>query len=242
MSILTYNDEVDVTTKEYDVQTVLELSCAAQRINKDYLKETRTIYDDEGNPLYAQHTNRNLVQYTLGDLTWHNTDPKTCITKLPVLEEDRLLAAEIQQYFRRLLFSAVKGDNEFQTTVNGILESGRVKANELGFVVCLPSVYKRDYARNQLEKRVRTLDKGYLGDVGTVLTDKDAEIVESTRSKNFEAFNIHAIIDNKMASWMSKTDLKHGACVIVKAKIKEHSNHYKHGNHVTRLNYVKAAQ
>lgn len=242
MSILTYTDEVDVLTKEYDVQTVLELSCAAQRVNKDYLKETCTVYDSEGNPLYVNHTNRNLVQYTLGDLTWHNTDPKTCIAKLPILDEDREQAAEIQQYFRRLLFSAVKGDNEFQTTVNTILESGKVKSNELGFVVCLPSVYKRDFARNQIEKRVRNLDKGYLGDVGSVLMDKDAEILESTRSKNFEAFNIHAIIDNKMASWMSKTDLKHGACVIIKAKIKEHSNHYKHGNNVTRLNYVKAAQ
>lgn len=240
MSILTHTDEVEMV-KEYDSQIVLELSCAAQRINKDYLKETKTLYDDRGNPVYFKYPNRMLVQFSLGDTNWTNNTYSN-IEKLPVLEEDKLLAAEIQKYFRRLMFSAVKGDNEFQTTLNNILESGKVKANELGFIACLPSVYRRDYARNQIEKRVRTLDKGYLGDVGSVLMDKDAEILESTRSKNFEAFNIHAIIDNKMASWMSKTDLKHGACVIIKAKIKEHSNHYKHGNNVTRLNYVKAAQ
>jgi hypothetical protein len=227
--------------KEYDSQIVLDLSCAAQRINKDYIKETRIIYDNQGNPVGFNYPNRLLVQLSLDNTNLIN-NANSNIEKLLVLEEDKFLTTEILKYFRRLMFSAVKGDNEFQTTVNGILESGRVKANELGFVICLPSVYKRDYARNQLEKRVRTLDKEYLGPACTVLMDKDAEILESTRSKNFESFNIHAIIDNKMVSWMSKTDLKHGACVIIKAKIKEHSKHYKYSNHVTRLHYVKTAQ
>jgi hypothetical protein len=45
-----------------------------------------------------------------------------------------------------------------------------------------------------------------------------------------------------MVSWLNKTNLNLGACVIVKAKVKDHSKHWKHQNDVTRLNYVKAAQ
>jgi hypothetical protein len=97
--------------------------------------------------------------------------------------------------------------------------------------------------RNQIEKRIRHLEKGYLADVGKTVFDKDCEVLESKHSNNFDAFNITAIIDNKMVSWFSKVDLKLGACVIVKAKVKDHSNHWKHKDTaVTRLNYVKAAQ
>ena len=68
------------------------------------------------------------------------------------------------------------------------------------------------------------------------------EIISSVKSKNFEGYNIDAIINNRMASWLNKTNLQVGACVVVKAKVKDHSKHWKHGNDVTRLNYVKAAQ
>jgi hypothetical protein len=81
-----------------------------------------------------------------------------------------------------------------------------------------------------------------LGEVGSQLKDLDCEILESVKSKNFEGYNISAIINNKMASWLGKENLNLGACVIVKAKIKDHSKHWKHGNDVTRLNYVKAVQ
>jgi hypothetical protein len=140
------------------------------------------------------------------------------------------------------MFSAVQGDNEFQTKVNAILENGEVSAGEIGFVACLPSVYKRDYARNKIKKQAKILDNTYLGEIGSNITDKDCEILESQRSKNFDAWNICAIIDNKMVSWMSKVDLKLGPAVVVKAKVKDHSKHWQHENAVTRLNYVKAVQ
>ena len=93
------------------------------------------------------------------------------------------------------------------------------------------------------EKKIsKKLDDGFIGEIGSQLNDLDCEILESVRSKNFDAYNICAIIDNKMASWFSKADLKLGACVIVKAKVKDHSEHWLHKNPVTRLNYVKAVQ
>jgi hypothetical protein len=96
--------------------------------------------------------------------------------------------------------------------------------------------------QNKLKKVARSVDEGHLGEVGSNLKDLDAEILSSVKSKNFEGYNIDAIINNKMASWINKTSLNLGACVIVKAKVKDHTKHWKHQNDVTRLNYVKAAQ
>ena len=142
-----------------------------------------------------------------------------------------------------IILRLVKGDNEFQTEINSILNSEYTATSKIGYVACLPSVYKRDRARNQIDKRVRSVDPGHVASVGSNVFDLDCEVIESSRSKNFDAYNITAIINNKMVSWFSKVDLKLGACVVIKAKIKDHSKHWKYKDtDVTRLNYVKAAQ
>jgi hypothetical protein len=230
--------------KEYPMQTVLELACAAQRINKDYIKDMQAVYAEDSVLMYYKQPNKVCMLHTLGELSLSkDMDPKMVPTLLKVTMADHELAEEIKKYYRRLVFAAIAGDNEFQTEVNSLLNSENVPTNKFGFIACLPSVYKRDFAKSQFEKKIRTVDTGYLGEVGGQLFDKDCEILSSQRSKNFEAWNIDAIIDNKMASWMSKYDLTPGPAVIVKAKVKGHSTHWKHPEtFVTRLNYVKAAQ
>jgi hypothetical protein len=159
-----------------------------------------------------------------------------------VLPEDITLAEEIRKHFRKFLFSAIEGENDFQTNINTILSSDTVKQNQFGYVACLPSVHVRDVAQTKVKRAAKAVEEGYLGEIGSNLKDLDAEIISSVKSKNFEGYNIDAIINNKMASWLNKTSLNLGACVIVKAKIKDHTKHWKHQNDVTRLNYVKAAQ
>ena len=126
--------------------------------------------------------------------------------------------------------------------MNSILSSETVKSNQLGYVACLPSVCARDQVQNKIKKAARQVDSGILADIGSSLKDLDAEIIASIKSKNFEGWNIDAIINNKMVSWMNKTNLELGPCVIVKAKVKDCNKHWKHGNDVTRLNFVRAAQ
>ena len=74
------------------------------------------------------------------------------------------------------------------------------------------------------------------------IVDKDCEIIEVKRSNNFDAYNILAIIDNKIVSWFSKHELKVGDCIVQKAKVKQHGENWLTKNSETRLNYVKAAQ
>lgn len=232
--------------KKYPLQQVLELACAAERSNKGYVKTIEAIYatEDDGKfkTMAYKHPNKTLMLVALGeDKTSYTPEfpkPELISTNLA----DRELATEIQKYYRRLAFAAIEGTNEFQIEVNSLLNSEDIPLNKLGFIACLPSTYKRDYSKNQMEKRVKTVDDGYLDNIGSSVFDLDCEVLAVQRSKNFDAWNIDAIINNKMVSWMSKNELKLGACVVIKAKVKDHSKHWKYENPVTRLNYVKAAQ
>jgi hypothetical protein len=229
--------------KEFPIQQVLELACAAQRVNGAYIKVEEPVYDDDNNYklLYIRHSNKILMSCTLNPNIW-TADPKDAPMPLKTLPEDVALAEDIKQYYKRLLFAAIEGENDFQTTINNLLNGEVVPLNQLGFIACLPSVYARDKVQNKIKKIVRTAEDGYLGEIGSTLVDLDAEIISSVKSKNYEGYNIDAIINSKMASWLSKSDLAIGPAVIVKAKVKDHSKHWKHQNDVTRLNFVKAAQ
>ena len=229
-------------SKEFPLQQVLELACAAQRFNQAYIKEVESVFDSEGKFMYMKHSNKVLVRKALKLNETTNASVEFAPQDITVEDADCELANEIQKYFKRLMFAAVKGDNEFQTEVNTLLTLAVVPDNKIGFIACLPSVYKRDSANNQIEKRARSADKEYLSAIGSSVFDRDCEILASQRSKNFDAWNVDAIIDNKMVSWFSKVDMKVGPCVVIKSKVKDHSLHWKYGNPVTRLNYVKAVQ
>jgi hypothetical protein len=230
-----------MSKKEFPTQQVLELACAAQRVNGAYIKEEAPVYSEDGAFMYLKHTNKIQMLCTLEPAIW-TADPKDAPMPLRVLPEDVTLAEEIRKHFRKFLFSAIEGENDFQTNINTILSSDVVKQNQFGYVACLPSVHVRDIAQTKVKRAAKAVEEGYLGEIGSNLKDLDAEIISSAKSKNFEGYNIDAIIDNKMASWINKTALNLGACVIVKAKVKDHTKHWKHQNDVTRLNYVKAAQ
>jgi hypothetical protein len=227
--------------KEFPTQQVLELACAAQRINGTYIKESVNVFADDNAYMYTNHTNKMMMLCTVNPSNW-TADPKDAPMPLKVLPEDTLLSEEIKKHFRKFMFSAIEGENDFQTNINTILSGDSVKVNQFGYVACLPSVYVRDLAQNKVKKAARTVEEGYLADIGSQLKDLDAEIISSVKSKNFEGYNIDAIINNRMVSWLNKTTLALGPCVVIKAKVKDHSKHWKHGNDVTRLNYVKAAQ
>jgi len=223
--------------KEFPTQQVLELACAAQRTNGAYIKEQESVYADDGVFMYAKQPNKILMILTLDD---RMVIPDTKALKIE--PEDVARAEEIQKYYKRLMFAAIEGENDFLTTINSILGGGTVKENQFGYVACLPSVQARDAVHNQVKKAARQVEEGYLGKPGDRLADLDCEILEVIKSKNFDGWNICAIINNKMASWMSQIELKRGPCVIVKAKVKDNSKHWKHGNDETRLNFVKAVQ
>jgi hypothetical protein len=230
-----------MSVREFPTQQVLELACAAQRVHGAYIKDPEAVYAEDGVYMYSKQPNKIVMLCTLDPAYW-TSDPKEAPMPLRVLPADTAQADSIRLYYKRLLFSAIEGDNDFLTTINSILSNEAVKSNQIGYVACLPSVCARDQIQNKIKKAARQVDEGYLADIGSSIKDLDAEIIASIKSKNFEGYNIDAIINNKMVSWMNKTDLKLGPAVVVKAKIKDCNKHWKHQNDVTRLHYVKAVQ
>ena len=231
-----------MSNKEFPTQQVLELACAAQRLNKGYLKEEEAVYAEQGNILYFKISNKALMRYTLDPENQVIIGMEHYMTLLKISPEDIAQADEIKKHFRKFMFSAIEGENDFQTNINAILNSDTVKLNQFGYVACLPSVYVRDVAQTKIKKIARQVEEGFLGKEGDRLADLDCEILEVVKSKNFTGWNIYAIINNKMASWMSQEELKCGPCVVVKAKVKAQGKHWRHQNDETRLNYVKAVQ
>ena len=226
----------------YPLQTVLELACAAQRVNGTYVKQIESIATADNTVVGYKWPNRNLMTFALGeDKTTYN-DPVYQPALLNTNLADKELADNIQKFYRRLAFAAIQGENEFLTEVNTLLNGEEVPANKMGFIACLPGQYLRDYARNRMERFSKTVEDNYLANIGAELHDLDCEILSCQRSKNFDAYNIDAIINNMMVSWMGKDSLELGPCVVIKAKVKDHTRHWKYENAVTRLNYVKAAQ
>ena len=101
---------------------------------------------------------------TVDPAIW-TADPKDAPMPLRVLPEDTALAEEIKTYFKRLLFAAIEGENEFQTNINGFLSSEEIAAKNFGYIACLPSVYARDKVQNTVKRAARTVEEG--GTVGS---------------------------------------------------------------------------
>jgi uridylate kinase len=226
----------------YSTQKVLELACAAYRLYGDYLKEPEYKYDSEGKFLFVKHANKELVKHALGITKYSNTEQEFRPMDLILSPEDAVEAEEIIKFYRRLMFSAVKGKNEFETEVNALLESEEIEDRKVGYIACLPHIYRRDKAKNTIEKRLKNCDNEPIAEEGSTILDKDCDILRVKRSTNFDAWNVLAIIDNKIASWMSSKEIKVGDAVIVKAKVKGIAANYQNGKTETRLNYVKVAQ
>ena len=242
MNLTNENGKFEVAN-EYPVQKVLELACAAQRTNQMYLKQSEYKYDDEGKFLYVKHDNKGLIRHALGIDKYSNTEQEFRPMQLFIEECDKQLAEEIRSYYKRLMFAAVKGDNEFQTEVFSLLMTEEMPSNKIGYIASLPSVFERDVEKNRVEKAFRSADNEFLAGVGEVVLDKDCEILQAKPSKNFDAMNVLAIIDNKIVSWMSSNkNVTVGPAVLIKGKVKRHDENWFCKKSETRLNYVKIAQ
>ena len=213
----------------------IALACAAQRYNGRYVKEYEIYLLDSDKEL---HPNKHLILSTLKLL---NEQYDIDIT-LPITKEDKQLASEIHKFYQRLLFSAILNENEFQSKLYVILQANTVKFNEIGFIACLPHVYQKDLHKKQIDQKIKNLDQGHLSEVDAKILDKDCDVIECTRSENYDAWNVLAIIENKLVSWMSSREIIQGPCVVISAKIKKHSDNWKYNFPVTLLNYVRYAQ
>ena len=225
---------------DFPVQRALELACAAQRYNQCYQKESETLYTDDGKAMGYKHSNKTLMIWTLDQERRITADPQYLPPVIEANDSDRLLTEDIRTYYRRLMFSVLaQPENQFLQEILSLLNKEIMNENKLGFVACLPQVYERDRKRNDITKIIRECDNNYLGSKETKLMNLEATIVDCERSKNYDAYNILAIVDNKLASWFSKFPIRQNRVEIVSAKVKDNNQNWLTKKAETRLNYVK---
>ena len=222
---------------DFPVQQILELACAAQRFNGDYNKDTTPVYSDDFKIMGYKFSNKVLMLRAVSHIDFENGAVPDVIT---VTEEDINLTSEIRNYYRRLMFSVMADpDNSFQQEIMSLLNKERMNENKFGFIACLPSVYNRDRKRNNLTKISREFDNEFLSAIDTKIINVTARILDCTRSKNYDAYNVLAVIDNKLVSWFNKSPIKDTEIFIRLAKVKGHNQHFITKKCETRLNYVK---
>ena len=225
---------------EFSVQQALELSCAAQRYNKDYIKESQPLYSDDAQFLSYQYSNKLCILFTIDPERRANSDAQSIPTVLQITDEDRQLVEDIRTYYRRLMFSVLaQPDNSFLQEILSLLNKETMSENKMGFIACLPSVYERDKKNNNVNKIFKNCISEPLGVADTKLENLTANIIDCVRSKNYDAWNVLAIIDNKIVSWFSKFPIKQLEVQIASAKIKGIYENYLSKKVETRLNYVK---
>lgn len=224
-------------------ETVLELACAAQRFNGDYIKTTQTNDILQPNGQYESNTvfaNAALILKYLGYYSrYHNL----CIDNIPQISIEPVdveLASDIKKFYKYLAFEVMSSDssNGFKTKINEFLLLDYIPLSQLGFIACLPQVYNRESAEKQIKKSIKTLDEEYIGKIGETIYNNNCNILSVTKSKNFDANNVNGIINNKLVAWTTKHELLPGPCFILSAKIKAHNNHWKFGTKQTQMNYV----
>ena len=227
----------DKPIKEYPLQTAIELSCAAMRVNGGYVKEIEA-FADYNAPGY-KFPNKELMLIAMGEVSSnkyedHPNKPHLLCTN----KDDQALTNDIRQFYKRLLFTAIDGSDEFRTTLFSVMSKDMVQMNRMGFIACLPSAYMRD----RYDMLVKRASPGFVADIGCEVVDKDCDIIRVSRSKTYDAWNIDAIIDEKLVSWMTSKQVSYGPAVILQGKVKDHSKHWQHPIDVTRMNYVKVFQ
>jgi hypothetical protein len=225
---------------DFPVQRALELACAAQRYNQCYQKESETLYTDDGKAMGYKHSNKTLMIWTLDQERRITADPQYLPPVIEANDSDRLLTEDIRTYYRRLMFSVLaQPENQFLQEILSLLNKETMNENKLGFIACLPHVYEKDRKRNDITKIIRECDNNYLGSKESKLMNLEATIVDCERSKNYDAYNILAIVDNKLASWFSKFPIRQNRVEIVSAKVKDNNQNWLTKKAETRLNYVK---
>ena len=222
-------------------QTVLELACAAYRTYGRYVKEVEYKYNEDGSFLYVNYPNKDLIKHALGQYKYLKEEQHLPIA-INVTLDDVLESKKIRKHFRRYLFSAVKGQNDFESEVNALLEGETMPLNRIGYIACLPHTYRKEIDRQRIDNALKSCIPSPLAEVGASIFDKDCEILQVSRSNQYDANNVLAIIDNVLVSWMTKHSAQIGPAVVISARVKGVGSNYRSGITETRLNYVKFAQ
>ena len=207
----------------YSTNDVFAAACAAQRINGEYLKDDKNLYDADGQVTKVEKiANKKLTsQFLRGDFE--------------VSDEDREQGQEVRQYCNSLTFKILQGKilSDFEQTMLKIADKETVDSfYDIAVVSSLPASYERSKARLEQSNRLRD-HQGCLNQAEGTKVDLEIEVVRCNYSNNWDTYYVTAIVENAVVFFAFRNQIEIGSKIRVKGKIKSHKED------CTQLSHVK---
>lgn len=208
--------------KTFLADDVLAAAVAAFRINEyEYVKEIMTVqlYNPQTDKYYPNPAYKKKNALLVKDLLE--------LGGRLVLEEDRIQVKEIKDFVQQILtIKILKKDSlgEFDSKMMSIVSDDQVSENLLSVAAYIPMFYHRELRERDIEDRLTSTVKDYLGDPDSKITTT-LEIVRYRYSENYNCFFANAVSsDNKRVffAYSGTTNIEVGKHYSVKATVKRH--------------------
>jgi hypothetical protein len=197
---------------ELSTDQVFAAACAAQRINGEYVKATG-----------IKKTNRQITEELLQDPTQITVD-------------DRIQGENMRKYFKGLTFKVIEGKqlSDFAKNALEIASNDVVTSTyQLAVVVSLPQSYEKASKRDDVDRRIRFAQGGFVGNLADKVT-LNIEIVKQLWSNNYNIWYLTGITtEDQVVFFAHRTQYDIGTHLTIQGVVKSQRDNS------TQLNRVK---
>ena len=184
---------------ELSTDQVFAAACAAQRINGEYVKATG-----------IKKTNRQITEELLQDPTQITVD-------------DRIQGENMRKYFKGLTFKVIEGKqlSDFAKNALEIASNDVVTSTyQLAVVVSLPQSYEKASKRDDVDRRIRFAQGGFVGNIADKVT-LNIEIVKQLWSNNYNIWYLTGITtEDQVVFFAHRTQYDIGTMLTIQGVVK----------------------
>ena len=186
----------------FQTVTVLELACAAQRINGQYVKAVA--------PGLNQKTNRQIAEELLQDPT-------------QITLADRQQGESVRTYFKGLAFKVIEGKQLSDFSKNALDVAGRDTIEttyQLAVAVSLPATYEKSNKRDTIDRRINFARGGYVGSIGEKVL-LNVEVLKQLWSEKYNTWYLTGITaEDQVVFFAIKTQYDIGTHLTIEGTVK----------------------
>jgi len=202
----------------YDSDRVWGAAVVAFRANNGYVKAIA--------PGTNQITNRQLMEQLLKD-------------NVPLLDSDLEEGRKIRRYFQTLTFKIIEGKQLTPFLQSAMQTASKDQITDnlgLGTIASLPATYEKMTSRDDVERKIKWAQGGFIGKVGDK-TKQHIEIIKQIWSQNWGTWYYTGLNkEDQVLFFAYKGVLKIGDYVTIEGKIKSHRDNSTQLSHVKVIN------
>lgn len=224
-----------MTERTYQMMDALALACAIQRTRGKYVSIYSSIVFDEN--VIPEYSNKDILFFYLVP----GAKPEGYVPDLKVLPEDHQQVQDIIKFYRKLTFGVLSENlNDYLKNISRILGNAECSQKDLGVISSIPNTYLRDVDRQSKDKIIKSTTGEVFGNVGDSV-EVFCHLVDVHYIEKIECY-AHTAVDSsgRLIEFLGKKQIGfEGDNIHVRAKIKDHREHYQTKKPLTQLNYVR---